>query len=604
MRVLDVHADHCSFETVAAPPAEDAPDPEPPTPDPDADDADAAGDGAVPVPEEGGFDDCLAAFVAVEGDDAGRTRAVAAEAAAHLADRADELRLSRVLVYPCPALSERGADRETAVEACRALGRALGERDALDVLRAPVGWHHALALETAGHPFAESVNRFTGRPGVEEVDSEWTVLVDGERRDAAAALPDLEASTRAAFEWAMDGPTPDPLRARGDRDAPQPALAEPDGLGGRRLLPAGRLVHDLLADRVQERLLAFGAAPIETAVTYDLSDPDTARLLGAVAPHEERGDGQRLRPSARLGALAVLRDADLSRADCPLLLAETGPAQRGDGAATVSMLHAATADRDAAWDHLQAVARLVTELAADCGLDAAPVCYAGGAVRPERLDALAAALDRPVLVHRDRRATTSDDASARVEFHDERRDPGDVPHVRLDPDLAARAGVAFGAGAESEADRTHPVLVDCEPVGSLDAVRRACWADPPAWLAPTQVRFVTVEAAHRDRAVALAEAVADAGLRADVDDRPRPVGERLDRAERDRVPFVAVVGDREADDGDLTLWDRREGGERSLPAAALTDIVGEAVEGYPQRDRYLPLFVDDGPLRGAWGEKD
>jgi threonyl-tRNA synthetase len=613
MRVLDVHAEHCSFETVAAPPAEDAPDPEAPSPDPD--------DEAPPAPSEGGFDDCLAALVAVEGDDAHDPEAVAAETADHLAERADELRLSRVLVYPCPALSERSTDHGTSVACCRALARALGERDdGLDVLRAPVGWHHALTLSSAGHPFAETVTRFTGRAEVREVESEWTVIVEGERRDLDAARPDLDDDTREAFERAMDGPTVDHLLARGEWDAGGPSLVEPDGLGGRRLLPAGRLVHDLLTDRTHERLLDAGAAPVETAVTYDPSNPETARLLGAFAtPPEYPEGGARLRPSARLGGLALLRDADLAPSDCPLRLAETGPVERGWGAATVPTAHAVTADRDAGWEALVELAGLVTDLSRDCGLDAVPVCHADGGVPPARVDDLAAALDRPLLVHRD--AAASDDSGrVHLEFHDARRDPDDVPHVRLDPGLAERAGLTFdgcgagngpdgagddsdGAGDESAPGRDHPVVVDCEPLGSLDAARAALRDSLPAWLAPTQVRFVTVGPDHRDRAAALADEVTGAGLRADVDDRALPVGERLDRAERDRVPFVAVVGDRERTDGEtgLKIWDRRTGTERSLALADFVARAEAAVDGFPRRERYLPELVEDGPLRGASG---
>lgn len=600
MRVLDVHADHCSFETVAAPPAEDAPDPEEPTPDP--------ADDTLPVPREGGFDDCLVAFVAIEGDDAHDPDAVAAEVADHLADRAEDLRLSRLLVYPCPALSERASDHETSVACCRALARALDDRgdgdgDGLDVLRAPVGWHHALTLESAGHPFAESVNRFTGTVEVKAVESEWTVVVDGERRDLDAVRPDLDEHTREAFELAMDGPTVDHRIARGDRDGGHSSLAESDGLGGRRLLPAGRLVQDLLTDRVHERLLDAGAAPIETAVTYDPSDPDTARLLGAlgtVDAYPERG--ARLRPSARLGALAFLRDADLRPGDCPLRLAETGLVARDGDAATVPTAHAVTAGRDAAWESLAEFAALVTGLNRDCGLDAVPVCHAGEAVPPARLDDLAAALDRPLLVHRFADEAAAASGTVRLEFHDRRRDPGDVPHVRLSPGLAERAGIAFDrAVGEPEDGHDHPVIVDCEPLGSLDIARTTLWESPPAWLAPTQVRFVTVAADHRDRATALASEVTEAGLRADVDDRPEPVDERLDRAERDRVPFVVVVGNREAtvDEPPLKVWDRRAGTERALSVEALVARVENAVDGAPRRERYLPFLVADGPLRGT-----
>jgi threonyl-tRNA synthetase len=601
MRVLDVHAERCSFAVVAAPPAEDAPDPEPPDPDPDP------MTDAVPAPREGGFEDCLAAFVAVEGADARDPERVARRAADHLDRRASDLRCSRILLYPCPALSERAADHGTTVECCRALARALPDGD-YDLLRAPVGWHRSLELETAGHPFGEATTRFTADASPPDRDGEWVVLTpDGERRDPADALPDLDDPTRAVLERELAAP--DPVAERlatdpGDGDGARTALAEPDGLGGRRLLPAGRLVQDLLADRVRERALDLGAAPVGTAVTCDPSDPATARLLGALGASV--GDGPTLRPSTRLGACAFLRDATLVPSDCPLRLFEAGPVARDGGATTVPTVHAALADRDGAWATLHEFATLARELAADCGLAAVPVCRAGAAVPPARLSALAAALDRPLAVERRPESADGDrepgaDGAVTVEFHDPARAPADAPHVSLDPGLAARAGIAF----DGEDDPDHPLLVDCAPLGSLDATRRALVADAkdapfPAWLAPTVVRFVTVAAAQRDRATDLAATVSEAGLRADVDDRALPVGDRLDRAARDGVPFVVVVGERERE-GSLPVGDRRAGVEWSLSVEDLVGTVGDAVGDRPRRRRYTPRFVGDGPLRGHDG---
>lgn len=585
MRVLDIHAEHCSFETVAAPPAEDAPDPEPPASDP-------AGD-AVPAPREGGFDDCLAAFVAVEGADARDPELVAARAADHLRTRAADLRLDRVVCHPCSALSERATDHATTVDCCRALARALP--DDLDVVRAPVGWHHAVDLETAGHPFGAAVSRFTAEETPPESEVEWTVVPPGgRRRDTRAALGGLADPTRTVFERALAERECD-ARSNPTDDGDRTTLAEPDGIGGRRLLPAGRLVHDLLAEHVRNRALELGAAPVGTALTCDPSNPDVASLLGALG--ESSPDDSILRPSMRFGACALLRDIGFRPSDCPVRLFQSGPVGRDGGTTTAPTLHAALADRDAAWATLHEFATLARDLADDCGLDAVPVCRIGSDVPADRLDTLAEVLDRPVLVGR---AAAEDGNVVHLSLRDPERDPADAPHIRLDPGLAERAGIAFDA-TEGRTARDHPVIVDCEPLGGLDGTRAALGSFPP-WLAPTQVRFVTVDDDHRARAGELADAVSEGGLRADVDDRPRPVGKRLDRAERDGVPFAVVVGAREADGAELKCWDRTEGAEVLLSREALTERVAGRIEGYPRGASGLPRFVDDGPLWGTRGD--
>lgn len=588
MRVLDVHADHCSFETVAAPPAEDAPEPEPPEPDP------GAAAGGVPAPHEGGFDDCLAVLVAVEGPDAADPERVAERAAAHLERRAGDLRVPRVVCYPCPPLSERSADHGTTVDCCRALARALP--DDLDCCRAPVGWHHALALETAGHPFAAVVSRFDAVDATSPVELEWTVVTpEGDRhapdagsldtttRTVAARLPDEADEDRRSFDA---GATP-----------PPGPFAAVDPLGGRRLGPGGRLVNDLVVAHARRRLRDHGATPVETPATYDLGASDVAALLGACGeswPGAEAGAGGTLRASTRLGVCSLLRDATLSRDDCPVRLTEAGPVRTPDGGATVPTAHAVASDREGAWGELRAFATLTRDLLADCGPETVPVCRIGEEVPASRVEGLAAALDRPVLVGRG-----GEGAAVDLTFHDPERAQALRPRVRLTPELAARAGIAFDDDGEAGG---APVLVDCTPLGSPDDRRRGL-ADPaPDWLAPTQVRFVTVDAAHRDRAADLAGRLVDAGLRADVDDRPRPVGERLDRAATDRVPFTVVVGDREADGAALRVHDRRTERERELSPAALVEHLRERVAGYPRREPYGPRFVGEGLAMGTTDE--
>lgn len=588
MRVLDIHADHCAFEAVAAPPAEDAPEPETPTPD---------AEGRPPAPREGGFDDCLAVLAAVEAPDARDPHLVARRAATHLAERAADLRLSRALIHPCPALSERPADHGTAVECLRALAGGLAGD--LTVVRAPVGWHHALALETAGHPFGERVSRFDASPGAngDRPAPDWTVLTpDGGRHPPGAAALDDPAGAVCERLLAGDTAAEFPVTTDAEPTPPAGPFAARDALGGRRLGPDGRLVGDQVLARARARFREHGAIPVETPATFDLGASAVADLLGALGgpwPGADAGVDGVLRPSTRLGLCSLLRGATLSRAATPVRLVESGPRRTADGGAAVPTAHAVAGDRDGAWAELRAFATLARDLLTDCGHPAVPVCVVGDDVGAARLDALAAALDRPLFVGRQGAGGTVD-----LTFRTPATDRVAVaPRVRLDPGLASRAGIRFAEGGT-------PLLVDCTPVGAPDDIRRSLGDPAPAWLAPTQVRLLTIESAHRDRAADLAGRLVDAGLRADVDDRPCPVAERFERAAADRVPLVAVVGDREAEGGDLKLHDRRADAERTLSPGALVDELRDRVAGFPAREPYGERFVGEAPLSGVFGDPD
>ena len=69
----------------------------------------------------------------------------------------------------------------------------------------------------------------------------------------------------------------------------------------------------------------------------------------------------------------------------------------------------------------------------------------------------------------------------------------------------------------------------------------------PFWLAPVQARIVPVGEGHRDAAAELRVRLEQEGFRVEVDERDDTLGKRIREAELQKVPFVIVYGDREAE---------------------------------------------------------
>jgi threonyl-tRNA synthetase len=78
----------------------------------------------------------------------------------------------------------------------------------------------------------------------------------------------------------------------------------------------------------------------------------------------------------------------------------------------------------------------------------------------------------------------------------------------------------------------------------------------PLWLAPEQVRLVPVADRHVEQARELAEKLRAAGLRPFVDGSGETVGKKVRSAQLMRIPFTLVIGDREAETGNLSVRDR------------------------------------------------
>src|SRR5688572_10721070 len=103
----------------------------------------------------------------------------------------------------------------------------------------------------------------------------------------------------------------------------------------------------------------------------------------------------------------------------------------------------------------------------------------------------------------------------------------------------------------------------------------------PLWLAPLQAIVLPVSDRHVDYAAQVAERLGTAGLRTRVDDRGESIGRKIRDAELGKVPYMLVVGDREAESGAAALRRHREGDLGTLPLDEIADrLTTEAESGY------------------------
>ncbi len=87
----------------------------------------------------------------------------------------------------------------------------------------------------------------------------------------------------------------------------------------------------------------------------------------------------------------------------------------------------------------------------------------------------------------------------------------------------------------------------------------------PAWLAPAQARVLPVSAKHLDYARSVFERLRGAGLRVELDDRSEKLGYKIRDAQLQKIPYMLVVGEREAQAGMVSV--RKRSGEeiKALP---------------------------------------
>ncbi len=138
--------------------------------------------------------------------------------------------------------------------------------------------------------------------------------------------------------------------------------------------------------------------------------------------------------------------------------------------------------------------------------------------------------------------------------------------VQCDFGLPERFGMEY-VGEDNA--RHRPVMIHRAILGSLErftAVLIEHYGGAfPLWLSPEQVRLIPVADRHVEHAEVLASRLREAGLRPFVDASSETVGKKVRAAQLMKAPYVLVIGDREAESGELTVRDRAGTETKGVP---------------------------------------
>lgn len=163
-----------------------------------------------------------------------------------------------------------------------------------------------------------------------------------------------------------------------------------------------------------------------------------------------------------------------------------------------------------------------------------------------------------------------------VQVADARGREGTLSTVQVDFHLPDVFGLDFQTAA---GDRQRPVLVHQSLLSTMERlvahlIERYAGAFP-VWLAPVQLLILPVGDDHLAAAERMRDAAGAARLRTEVMEPRASLGARIRRAQQRRVPFMAVIGDREVADGTVAPRRRDRGELPPMAPGALTDLIAE-----------------------------
>ncbi len=164
------------------------------------------------------------------------------------------------------------------------------------------------------------------------------------------------------------------------------------------------------------------------------------------------------------------------------------------------------------------------------------------------------------------------------------------PTIQFDFNIPSRFDLTYTApdGAEHRVFMVHRALF-----GSLERfignLIEHFAGNFPGWLAPLQVVILPLTAAQHEAALSVLKAFEAEGLRCAIDRRSETIGYRIREAEKRKVPFMLVIGEREAADGSVAV---RRHGEGDKGAVSVEEAVASIREACRR-----PALPDGGKLQ-------
>ena len=150
--------------------------------------------------------------------------------------------------------------------------------------------------------------------------------------------------------------------------------------------------------------------------------------------------------------------------------------------------------------------------------------------------------------------------------------------IQVDYNLPERFELSY-KGSDNELHR--PIMIHRAPFGSMERfvaiLLESTGGNFPLWLAPEQVNILCVSEKHKKYAEKVLNILENDEIRALLDNRNETIGKKIREAEMSKVPFMVIVGEKEASEGLVSVRKHRDGDQGSMTVEAFAAIVNAEI---------------------------
>jgi threonyl-tRNA synthetase len=517
------------------------------------------------------IDDAVAMLISIEsGDNDG----IAAKAVDDTVDYMRKNKRQRLVVYPFAHLSNDLAKPDAAMRLIALM--ADKARASVEVKKAPFGWNKKLSIDIKGHPLAEqarsygdaaaaaATKRMHERPRVNTAivrKSDWSGLPESDHRTIGERLDlySFQEVSPAMVYWH----------------------------------PNGYVIYKQLVAFIREKEDAYGYREIST--------PDLANMaLWHMSGHDEHYRDNMFHFESQLGevglkpmncpsSILIYKSRKWSYRELPFRTATFDKLFRSELSGVASGLFRVkelTQDdghifvrEDQVEAELTGVINMVREVYGTFGLkftaklSTMPDDHAGDDVVWEKATAQLKSVLKANGMEYELKEKEGSFYAPKIDFDvfDSQGRAWQCATIQLDYQMPLKFGIEY-TGEDGKAHM--PVIIHRAILGSMErfigVMVEHYQGKFPVWLAPVQARVITISEQSSDYARGVFGKLKAAGIRAEIDDGDRTLEYKVRDAQMQKIPYMIVIGKREAEGSAITVRDRNG---KQKPGMRLDDFV-------------------------------
>jgi threonyl-tRNA synthetase len=394
--------------------------------------------------------------------------------------------------------------------------------------------------------------------------------------------------------------------------------------GNFRFYPKGRMVKALLEEYVTSMIHDYGGMEVETPLMYSMEHPSLKSYLNRFPARqytiESDDTAYFMRFAACFGQFLMSHDATISYKNLPMKIYEMTRysfrrEQRGEltglrrlRAFTMPDVHAFCKDIEQAKEEYKKRFKLSQDVLAGIGFENKDYELAIRMVKDfydentDLIKDLAKEHGKPVLIEMWNERFFYFMIKWDMNFVDNLDKASAFATDQIDVENGERYDIKY---MDEDGSLKHPYILHCSPSGAIERniygllekaafdMKKGIKPSLPLWLAPTQVRIIPVSEDYHELADKVRAKFSK--VRVDIDNREETVGKKIREAEKEWVPYIIVVGEKEANAEKLGVRVRRQKSPEQWSIAELQEVIHSKTSDKPYRPVPVPIYLQNRP---------